>query len=243
MSITKVIDKIQKLLSLSIGKGTTPAEAASAAAAAQKLMQQYRIEQSQLDVVEEEEKIEYKQKEPLFEGSSLPSWLVQLASGIACANNAKILVRKGSHYYKGEACIMLVGRKSDLQVVEYLFRYTKYEIERLCKEHIKAGHGKGKGYSNSFKIGAASAIGDKLYETHEEERNYYQSAGNTTALVKIDSHQTELTKFVEKISNGKKHRSGGVSNWSGRSDGYKAGSNISVSKGIDAGSSTKLLSY
>jgi len=115
----KILDKVRKLLELS--KSSDPNEAANAARHAQALLTKHRL--SQEDVLEEERGI--------FEvddttGTSAPFWEILLINIIAHVNECKMLRSSFSFH--------LVGAKKDAELVDYLFKFFRSEVNRVKTE-------------------------------------------------------------------------------------------------------------
>jgi hypothetical protein len=239
----KAVEKIQKLLALSECKAASPAEAANAAAQAQKLINQHRISEAELleaGTIVDDEKIEYFKEDPIFCAGRISTWQLELASAIASANYCRTITRPGMKGFKNSAAILLVGRKTDKEIVEYLFHYCKNTIEALCKAYMLMGHGSGKRFSNSFKIGAARGIRDKLAEAKKVEKEYFAESPQSGALVLLRKREEDLRKFVNEKFPGTYSYSYKYSK-KGMSQGYEAGKKININPGLGGGKGTKLL--
>jgi hypothetical protein len=190
----KVVDKIRKLLRLAESADVN--EAAAAAGAAQRLMEEHRIDQAMIsldddesDGTPDEEDIRSWADEPLESSGRLPGWKSQLAVAIAGVNGCQVFLGrayKGDDYDHPQTTLCLVGRPSDVASVRYLFAYLTKEIDRLCKLH---GRGLGRTWANSFRVGAVHTVRKRLKQAQEKARLDARSklkGKGTTALAKLD---------------------------------------------------------
>lgn len=155
----EMIEKVAKLLALAEGKGTTPEEAATAAATAQRLMLRYRIEQADVDEVTNDDPMESTEYTPsnYYDGFRYDSqrWEIALFFMIAAATGCYgFTMGRRAH-----ARLTLVGRRGDLEVSRYLWGYLTREIRRLQKEQTRGWSQTQKGH---FALGAAHIIGTIL---------------------------------------------------------------------------------
>ena len=163
-------------------------ESANAAAAAQRLIEQHRIEQAelQLDMEGDVESTDHLEKWELLEedGPRIVMWRLNLALAIGRVNGCAGFY-KDAQYEGDKASINIVGTKDNLKIVHYLFFYLSTTIERLCK---KKGKGLGRVWAQSFRMGAVAKIKERLLEAQRKARedlmaNVKQSS---TALVRLE---------------------------------------------------------
>lgn len=163
MGATKeVIEKVAKLLALAAGRGTTPEEAATAAATAQRLMLRHRIEQAQLAQLESDDPIGFTSAP----GSAAETdqgfvfqtkrWQLDLLKAIGSANGCMSVITRKE---RSGQWLELVGRQSDLEVCRYLWAYLSGEIERLKAEQTR---GWSQTRKSHFCLGAAHTVGAAL---------------------------------------------------------------------------------
>lgn len=128
----QIITKVAHLLKLAEGS-SNPNEAAVAAAHAQRLMDEYRISEAEVaDTEAQPDEPICQHGDPMFTSASsrMPTWLSYLANTVARANDCRIY----RSYRRRKRVIMIVGRKSDVQVTHYLFAYCRRETERLAEQ-------------------------------------------------------------------------------------------------------------
>ncbi len=203
----KIIDKIRKLLALA--KSDNVNEAAAAAARAQAIIDNHKID---LALLQEEEQHEEQPEEPvrrcldfpLFAvARRIPAWKWDLAWSLCDANQCRPW--SSTEYDEAEEkyarVCYVIGRTGDAQTVQYLHQYLAHEIDRLAKTHS----GKGRTWLNNFRLGAVSEIERRLklkkrYDRKALTRSAAES-GDSTALVKMESALARIEaqdKMVDK---------------------------------------------
>jgi hypothetical protein len=180
----EVIQKIQKLLRLA--QSDNIHEAALAAAHAQRLMEEHRIEQASLDYEpdrESEEEVEdFSMKGAPLDAAdhSVSAWRGRLGVIVADSQQCKV-------YYinvGGRKEFHIIGRPTDVEAVRYLYAYLKREIERLCQ---RDGKGCGMVWRNQFRMGAVDTVTTMLREATDAERTkVVEAVGEERALVVLD---------------------------------------------------------
>jgi hypothetical protein len=184
-----IIKKLQGLLSKTVDSGCSVAEASSAAALAQKLLDQHKL--SMVDVIGfDNEGIETFTVSS-FSGERSITWKERLIHSLAKNNDVKMYIDT-QRYPQKSVAYKLVGRKSDTEVVDYMFNVLTYEIERICKMEMYRQNGHGKNWTNSFKLGAVYAIIDNMSKAKAEVK----STATSEALVKINSRMNDVEKYV-----------------------------------------------
>ena len=230
MTTEIIAEKIRKLLALA-ANNPSQEESASALAKAQALMTEHKIEQAILDSSKPT-----AQEENIFsmlgaqEGVTGAYWKVTLAGVLGDAN--------GVFIYKSGKAIGVVGKKSNIQALTYMFAYCIGEIEKLSKLHCK---GLGHSYANDFKRGCVSAIGNairKEREALEQTMRARASAANgERGLIVLNNALTKINEDIKLAKNaayspdsGLRLRRGSYGGTriktSGFGDGQKAGSSI-----------------
>lgn len=230
-----IISRVQKLLSLA-HNNTNLNEASAAAAAAQKMIEQYNLDMAQIAANNGEDAISgeeiSKEHTPLYRGRNAITWKSSLADVISRSNHCRVFLTGGD--------IHLVGKKTNVELTRFVYSYVSNEIERLCSIAMKANSGAGKGYSNNFKLGAVSAVRDNLKKSQAEVRDKYQG---TAAMVIINNESTAVDTWLKsniKLRN--KSTSHTSYNPDARSDGYAAGNTIDLNRtGLNSGVGVKKL--
>lgn len=191
MNTADIIDKIRQLRALS--KNNNVFESAAAAAAADKLIEKYRISEADLQTESSEKPDE--DSSVLYETARTITWKYVLCHNLAVHYGCTVwnnwAVGLSSDFRKNNRKVSryrLVGRKSDREIVSYMFAWLSMEIERLTKLNCK---GQGHITSQSYAEGAVSGIKQQMDLSKAEMKKEAQQAGQTQALVKLDARQEE----------------------------------------------------
>lgn len=228
----KVLSKVRKLLKLSEGKANLN-ESATAAEMAQRLIEEYRIKQTELELEDEGS----KPKPDIFElyeydGPKVAFWKVDLAGFLGQANGCGCYYEPGHVWYDKErkkqikkAVIRLAGTKKNFSICFYMFFYLMTTIEVLCKQE---GKGKGRVWAQSFRIGAVHMIRDRLQEAKRKAREKLRTEAakdapnSVTALVRLD---TAIAKVDGELNEALTFMRGQVSL------GMRPGSSVTIDEG------------
>ena len=157
----KLIEKIKKLLALSVSSNEN--EAAIAAQKAQELLVLHNLEISDLSDSDNE-----ILEVDIEESGKIYDWKLTLSHGVAIANSCKSL--KWNYRGKG-AKLVFYGNKTNTMICQHLYEYLVGAIQNSSKEH----KGKGTSYLNSFKVGCANRLAHRLIE----KRNKMKESGVT----------------------------------------------------------------
>lgn len=243
MTHEHVVAKVAKLLRLAEGT-SNPNEAAVAAAAAQRLMDEHRISKAEVGSADNADESIAVAGDPLWSRKgTLPTWVGYLASVMARANDCRTYVARGRGFdLKGRRFtrthLNIVGRESDVQVARYMFAYCMREIERLAKKASRRGEISGRTGFNNFRVGAI----DALYEKLRKQKAASRATASSTALVRLDNRSKDVERYMDANL---KLRSGGrrsiTLDRSARSAGVAAGRSISVNRGMRGGHSSRQL--
>ena len=227
-----VLDKVRKLLKLAESPNAN--EAASAAAKAQQLIDEYNLSAELLAIETNtetaDEPIEnfLHKGAPLDSGSQFPRWKSSLALHVAKANACRV--------YMCGRNLALVGRASDAEVVRYLYAYLIHEIERLC---AKDGRGAGRIWRNNYRLGVVDTIKVKLQDQKKKftENLRNSQPQNSQALIKVDQALVRLEaksqsvdRWVTQNLRLRKSRSSHTQDLGARFLGQKAGESISLNR-------------
>jgi hypothetical protein len=195
MASTEILDKIRQLKLLAQSSNLN--EALSASAIADKLILKYRIsEQELLQSGIGQEETPDEDSFILYETARVIRWKGSLATNIArhygcivwndCFHDPERNGRQVSRY-------RLVGRKSDREIVSFMFAWLVLEIERLTKLNCK---GQGHVACNSYSEGATVGVAQQLHKDKEEIK---KEAASSNALVKLDERYEESRAALSKL--------------------------------------------
>jgi hypothetical protein len=211
MTREKVLDKIRKLVALSGSSNIHEAEVA--AAAAQRLMLEHRVSESEITVDSREEDVVVDRE--VYRDLGLkapPRWHAILLHGVAEANFCCLVsgqesVMLGMYEIDTRRVYHLIGTERDRSTAVYLYQMLRFEIERLCDHHAyRLGYDRAD--RASFKLGAACAIADKLRAEFHQFRARAASTGNAQALAVIDRTGEAVARFTRQAFPHLQQRSG-----------------------------------
>lgn len=193
----RILDLLSKLEALANDKSTTPEESALAAARMQQLATKYNIELAELDTYDPEDLPEIQEGNLYTEnGTQINTWKVWLAGALARFNSCDIVVNKARR--RGfQSNVTVIGNVDNARIVRYMFGSICKAIERACRWHMRAGYGKGKRWSNSFKLGAVSEVEKRLKEAHATARE----TASSTALARIDAEAERVKDWISQNLN------------------------------------------
>lgn len=226
MTREDVFKKVKDLLRLAENNDNL-AEATLAFGKAQELLSKYNLSMSDIEHdLEAKEAIE--EQEGIESNGRMASWKKALASSIARANQCFSYTKMID-----KSTIKVVGRPSDIQIVNYMYLVISREIERLCKVNQPSNLNKssGKIWSNSFKIGAVKAISDRFNEVKKQS----MENADEKAIVRVEKRFEEAKTFAYKnekiVTKGSSYRK----NEGAYGAGYKSGQQIHANSGLGSG--------
>ncbi len=227
--MSKVVARVNHLRKLAAGN-TNIHESQAAAAAADKLIQEYRITQAELEAsgnAPSDPMASFK----LHQGGRRTAWRETLLRALSNHYGCSWYMSSGRSWSTGKekrSCdYTLVGRQSDVEIVTYMFSWLTEEIERLCRWH---SGGKGTGFARAWLDGAAIGVRDTFNARKEEMKAKVVSS----AMVLLDNRQKEAEKYKKDTVEGLhavKHVYGGR-NYSAREQGYQVGREIQIKEGL-----------
>jgi hypothetical protein len=234
-----VIERIKKLMALATHPSTNVNEAAQAAARAQELLFRHKLSMADVEIetgvregvgilnVDEETELQLK-------------WKMSLMNAVAHGGYCKLVIsRPFGDNGKRFARFSIIGKPSDAQTVSYMYSFLLNEINRLCDE---LAAGKGFAFRNSFRVGATTAIYQRLADQRAAQERPAMNV-TETALVIVKRGDAEIATFMAKKYGGKLKDSRGPrsSVASGFEAGRAAGRAMSLGGGKGLGASSKKL--
>lgn len=189
-----IIAKIRKLQALS--KSENVHEAAAAAGKMNALIDLHRLSQADLEDETAETEAVTEEDEPVYESGRIIPWKARLAVIVSKHYGCGIYIRQGNRNKK----YTIVGRKSDTDIVKYVFAWLSAEISRLCVNEMK---GQGHVACFSYCEGAVSGIKEQLLHSRKETVVQAQATGLSQALVKLDNRAVEVEAFLNRKKLGK----------------------------------------
>jgi hypothetical protein len=180
----KIIDRVQKLLALATSSNVH--EAAAAAAAAQTLIIRHQLEAILTEGNRTAEAPEDGRDDPLEVARKIRKWKRVLATGLADVNRCKAYT---IDMHRREQHLCIVGYPEDRAMVRALWDWLVQRLEWLSATH---GQGQPRQWHESFRIGAANAIVQRLGLVKET----IHEALETTALATVDTAMTRRREAV-----------------------------------------------
>lgn len=234
MDIYQVIDKVKKLRSLT--HSSNAHEAANAAAAANKLIDAYRLSEHDISVENGELDPIIEDDSYIYETGRIIPWknvlIHVLTTHYGVAHYIDACYPEGRKVSK----FKLVGRTSDIHIVRYMFAWLIAECQRLADAQVK-GHGRVAvaSYCEGFVTGLASQL--------QASRKEAQQAASSEAIIKLDARLQESRNFMYQKHSNMKHvktKSHSQRDVGAFIAGQQQGKNIHLGAAM-GGSKTKLL--
>lgn len=217
-----LLTKIRALRALA--SSTNAHEAAAAAAAAERLIQEHRIAEADLDTGETE--IMGLVLDPM--GARSPTWKECLLAALETAHGCAGFARK----VDGQVRCIVVGRKDDVETVRYLFTWLTAEIERLCAADPTL---KGRRARYSFRVGAVAGVRDAMRAARETVR----AGASSAALVRLDARVAEAEAKLPRLPAQKPLRPS--VDGEAFANGHAAGQNIHMGERLPEAAASKML--
>lgn len=236
-ALSSVIAKIVKLRALA-SNNTNENEMKAAASAADRLMQEYRISQAEIEATDSTQCEPFVQLK-VSEGGRRTQWREVLLSALVEHYGCCFYYQSHRSHItgKGVQSYTVVGRKSDTDIVQYMFTWLESEIQRLGRWH---SGGKGVGYAASWLQGCAQGVRKQFSDLREAQR---AQQAQSSAMVVLDSRCGESRSAMQTMANTKQGKpvGGGVGNTSALLDGFGVGKNIKITHGLTSGTKANSL--
>lgn len=233
MSLSPIIEKVQKLLALS--KSANVNEAAVAAGIANRLIDQYRLSTADLECSSEMEEAFEEDDGYIYESGKITPWKARLVHvlvahyGCAYFNHESYATGRKVTRYR------LVGKRSDIAIAKYMFAWLTAECSRLADLEAK---GQGRVFVGSYCMGFVRGVAAQLKASRADAQNEATSA----AIVKIDSRAAAAKAALYKMHTNlvsKKSTSSAQINHQAYGMGHSKGNSIHLGSSLSGG--TKLL--
>jgi hypothetical protein len=222
MADERIIERVKRLLALSTSSNVN--EAANAAAKAQELMTRHRIEAAELHASSGNAS-EPIDDEVAFETKSTIPWRTNLIAGIARPNGCEVYTQRNR---RDGVSVHLLGSKSSVSAVTYLYAYLSREVDRLAHEEGRSGN-RTRSWLRDFRLGAVAEISRRLAEASEATTETYVDS-NSSALAIIDDEARRLADKVDALGL-KDGRAAQVNDRSAFVSGMDAGSTVRIDSG------------
>lgn len=226
-NINSIIEKVQKLLSLS--KSDNIHEATAAARQANRLIDQHRLTMADLETnTQPVDDPLMEDSEYVYTSGKVTPWkqilLYYVAThyGLYHYNDTTFETGRKVSRFK------LVGRKNDIAIARYMFAWLVVTCQRLSDQEAK---GKGRVFVSSYCEGFANGVNVQLALSREE----LKKTATSTAIVKIDNRGPEAKEYAYKIVKGLrqiKAKSARVVDPNAYAAGKERGKNIHLGKSL-----------
>ena len=192
-----ILNRIQKLLKMSIENGASENEAMLAADKAQKLLQEHNLS---IADIKDDSQAEPMDSEDVEVDRDLWKGYIRNATAKLYFCKTYTTMKYDSHY-KRVKVITFVGRKSNRMVATEMCKYFINTVDRLAAEEFKEVPGSRatiNRMAHAFKQGAASKLSSRLNERYNEIAPEYIPQGNPDGLpVLYKNEQMAITKWLE----------------------------------------------
>lgn len=245
MNYEKILTRIKKTLDLSKNAGTE-AEAAAAAERARQMMADYNIAEAELSLLEDRPRVTEAIVDQPFEPGSKRRSRVTWEDTITHAT-AKFY---GCNSYWSGPWVYLYGRESAVQAVRYTAAYLHREVKTLCErawaDDGQWVSGSARSWKNSFRVGAAVEIANRLWAQRQAERRERRQRveevtahpevadkikSDALAVVERDEREVELAYAKRSANFGTARAGSSGSSGDGYSSGRRAGRSVSLGGG------------
>ena len=186
----KVLSRVRKLLALA--ESPNVHEAASAAARAQELISQHRLEA----VLEAEDAAATRDaadpigQETLETSKRLRRWKTVLAGGLARANGCIAFTRSAGGR---NVALVLAGRTSDREAFHALWEWLVTTLTWLSASH---GGGKGKRWHDDFRVGAALEVVQRLEAAARPEAGSIPAEALVRARTALAAQEARMEQYA-----------------------------------------------
>jgi hypothetical protein len=243
--IQSIIAKVQKLLALS-ENNPSENEASAARAMADRILQEHRITQAQLEAAGEVKSEPFCRKS-LHQGGRRVAWKEVILCELCVHYGGAMYYnshreggcggRGGGVGGKGVASYVVLARESDLAVIEYMFTHLTNETDRLARWHTG---GEGIRTAVAWRMGCAMGIASQFRDLQVDMRAA-ASGEQSCAIVLLDKRASDATAELErlvKLSKGKTVYGGTDS--AAMSKGYAEGRKVQIKQALGDGTAHKL---
>jgi hypothetical protein len=188
--VNKIIDRIQKLLRLAQNAGSE-AEAALAAQRAADMMAEHEIHEAELALANDAETRQAEPIEKCFEvtkTSKRVAWHMRVTNAVARTY--------GSMAYWQGGRVVLFGRLSAVQAVNYTSHYLMREIEKMTDREAPTST-YSRTYRNAFRLGCANEVANRLalrlaLEEQKRKEAAYQAAMAATMAAQAEAETDDV---------------------------------------------------
>jgi len=196
MEKEKILDKIRKLLRLS--SSPNEHEAARAAAKAASLMAEHEVSEADIAIESGDVTLETPDDFVLNQSKNRIGWQAHILDGVAVSFGCRAYMSVGY----GTTLYRVIAVQSKLDAIKYTHEYLINAVNRLAEENyimqgVFSGPGQAKSWKNSFRVGAAIKLKDRLREVRAQALNDLQASQG--ALMRIDKQSQLVDDLASKL--------------------------------------------
>lgn len=223
----------------------------NAAAAAARLIDRHQLSEMDLEVQgQKNAEPVLEDAEPLHKTGRAMPWVGYLAMTLCehygCtgywnhANDAEEVFAKNPKAIRDSyKAFKMVGRKTDIEVVRYMFTWLQPVIVYLMKLNAS---GKGMKYSQNYGLGVVTGIKNQLAMEHKKAKEDAMASNQSQAMVLLDSRLAISQAHLKSSVKGLHTRYSNLGNdREAKQRGIAAGESIRLTKGLPGSGSNKLL--
>lgn len=205
--LSGVMRRISKLLAIAGDSRADPAEAAAAAAMAEKVMRKYQLDHADVicEQLKQAENFDTADQPVVMKKgkghhpTKVPAWAQWLGTAVAKLHDCEVRLAYSAQH---GACIRFFGFKSDVVVCAWTFDFLTTNLIRNCREFQKQTR-RDKSESESYRRGFVVVLIDKI-NTMVAEKEKEQAAESGSRSLMVVKKQALTEKFGEfKYKNGK----------------------------------------
>lgn len=182
-NMDSILRRCNKLLAVAEGNANEN-ESAAAAAMVAKIMQKYRIENSDLYLAKfkEEDQFDTVTGEPI---TRLFKWMSYLSYSVSLLYGVKVtLVAVGRKNRRIVKALRFQGFKEDVQVAQWTLEYLSNTIINASAEYLRENPGVGLAATDSFRQGMSIKIQTRIKEYVQESKKEAVGTGRDLIIAK-----------------------------------------------------------
>jgi len=233
MNFNEAVDRVKKLHSLAANNANEN-EQQAANAAADRIIQEFRIEQAHLEAKGEAQAEEMSSR-VVSQGGRRTLWREILIGALTSQYSCVWFLSSGRLVGRGYCEYTIVGRDSDIKIVDYMFTYFENLTLRLGKWHTE---GRGRGYGKAWQSGFATGIAKQYLEMKARVSVQANEKNASSALVVLETRARDAKMHMNVLLGGSSKKASAITggrNWSARQDGYMEGQKVDVNISAPSG--------
>lgn len=165
----KLIDRIRKLMALTVERGASETEAALASEHVQRLLAEHNLSMAAIEMTGGMNEAGGKRTKEHYSRRQVYKWQRELMQAVAKLNYCKALER---YEWRGTNKVFdgysLIGRIDNVVSTQVMFDYLLETIERLARDDVKDPSLYFTRYAHSFKEGCSDRLIGRLNEQREQ---------------------------------------------------------------------------